>query len=233
MFSKLNNMQYLNPLIQSFSKHKNNDYAFWMKKYMRNQFEFYGLRSPERKELSRLFIKENGYPESHDINEVIKELWSLDEREFQFFAIELLGKMKKKTDASAIELYEYLITTKSWWDTVDSIAAGLLGYHFIRFPEQILPYTQKWMDSGHMWLQRSALLFQLKYKKETDFDLLTRYIIRLMHSQEFFIRKAIGWTLREYSKTEPASVIDFVKQYEDQLSGLSKREALKVIERRK
>ncbi|MBT4337233.1 MAG: DNA alkylation repair protein [Bacteroidetes bacterium] len=225
-------MNYLKPLIDSFSSNANPEYAVWMEKYMRNQFRFFGLRGPKLKELGKQFINEYGLPPIADYPAIVKQLWDLNEREFQFFALSLMGKMKKQTDASYIDVYEFLITEKSWWDTVDHLAAGLVGYHFIRFPEQIIPYTEKWMSSGNMWLQRSALLFQLKYKKETDFDLLTSYIKRLMHSKEFFIRKAIGWTLREYSKTDPASVIDFVQSYEEQLSGLSKREALKAIERK-
>ncbi|MBT5529128.1 MAG: DNA alkylation repair protein [Bacteroidetes bacterium] len=225
-------MNYLKPLIDSFSSNANPEYAVWMEKYMRNQFRFFGLRGPKLKELGKQFINEYGLPPIADYPAIVKQLWDLNEREFQFFALSLMGKMKKQTDASYIDVYEFLITEKSWWDTVDHLAAALVGYHFIRFPEQIIPNTEKWMSSGNMWLQRSALLFQLKYKKETDFDLLTSYIKRLMHSKEFFIRKAIGWTLREYSKTDPASVIDFVQSYEEQLSGLSKREALKAIERK-
>ena len=224
-------MKYLVPLKDSFFKNANATHAAGMKKYMRNQFDFIGLKAPIRRELGRQFIKEHGLPGVDSIVDIIKELWNRKEREFQFFAMDLLSKFKKKTDASAINLYEFLITNKSWWDTVDFIAASLAADHFIRFPEQIMPRTQKWMVSGHMWLQRSALLFQLKYKKATNFHLLSDYIIQLMDSEEFFIRKAIGWTLREFSKTDPGSVIDFVDTYEEQLSGLSKREALKVIER--
>ncbi|MBN2135876.1 MAG: DNA alkylation repair protein, partial [Acidobacteria bacterium] len=159
------------------------------------------------------------------------ELWNLEHREFQYFAVGLLDKYVKKVPGDFINIYEWMIINKSWWDTVDAIAANLVGLHFQRFPDLITPRTEKWMKSGAMWLQRTALLFQLRYKDKTDFDLMTRYIIELKDEKEFFIRKAIGWALREYSKTDPDTVFKFVKQ--NKLAPLSEREALKVIERSK
>ena len=120
-----------------------------------------------------------------------------------------------------------MIITKSWWDTVDRIASRLVGFYFREHKELIEPYTEKWMYYGNMWLQRTALLFQLKYKKETDTDLLFGYIQALAESPEFFIQKAIGWALREYSKTAPKTVKQFVDS--TLLAPLSKREALKII----
>ena len=125
---------------------------------------------------------------------------------------------------------EFMIINKSWWDTVDMIASHLVGTHFKRFPGLIPAYTEKWMASGNFWLQRTALLFQLKYKKETDVELMSDLIKRLAGEKEFFIRKAIGWVLREYSKTDPEIVINFVEN--QQLSNLSRTEALKVNNRK-
>ena len=101
---------------------------------------------------------------------------------------------------------------------------------FTNYPELIVPFTEKWMTSGNMWLQRTAILFQLKYKSQTDTELLFKYIIALDGSKEFFINKAIGWALREYSKTNPDIVIKFVTGHK--LAPLSKREALKVINKK-
>jgi 3-methyladenine DNA glycosylase AlkD len=226
-------MDYCTHLRNLYRENANPEYAVWMKKYMRNQFEFFGIRGPILKQINKTFYAEHGLPQPTASPQIVKTLWQWDEREFQFFAMNLLVKMKKQMPADAIDLYEFLVTQKSWWDTVDQLAAGIIGYHFIRFPEQIIPYTEKWMDSTNFWLQRSALLFQLKYKKETDFELMSRYILRLMHEKEFFIRKAIGWVLREYSKSHPQAVIDFVEQHHESLSGLSKREAMKHMERKK
>ena len=113
---------------------------------------------------------------------------------------------------------------------VDFIAGTLAGTHFNLYPELIKPVTGRWMKSGNIWLQRSSLLFQLKYKNQTDTRLMFKYIRSLSSSKEFFIQKAIGWVLRQYSKTDPETVIQFVEAH--QLPPLSKREALKVINRK-
>jgi len=115
---------------------------------------------------------------------------------------------------------------------VDGLAGWLIGDLFKRHPGLILPTTRDWMDSGNIWLQRSCLLFQLKYKRDTDLDLLFGFIATLSDHKSFWIRKAIGWILREYSKTDPSTVQKFVDAHPG-LSGLSKREALKVINRAK
>jgi 3-methyladenine DNA glycosylase AlkD len=120
-----------------------------------------------------------------------------------------------------------MITQKSWWDTVDFIAATMVGNYFKKYPEMIKPVTDKWMVSQNMWLQRSCLLFQLKYKAEVNTDLLASFILSLSVSREFFITKAIGWSLRQYSKFDPQWVINFVSK--NSLQPLSKREALRLI----
>lgn len=201
------------------------------KAYMRNQFDFFGLKALEQADLRREFLKARGLPPVDELRTIIRELWQQPEREFQYFGMMMLEKYIKKVDADFISLLEFMITTRSWWDTVDMIAARLVGVHFKRFPAQISVYTEKWMASGNFWLQRTALLFQLKYKKDTDTDLLFDFIERLAGEDEFFIRKAIGWALREYSKTDPEAVINFVENHE--LKPLSRKEALRVVERKK
>ena len=134
-------------------------------------------------------------------------------------------------DENPIEFIEFMIVNKPWWDTVDWVASHHAGTYFKMFPHLIREKTGAWMNSENIWLQRSALLFQLKYKRHTDEKLLFDYILKLKDSKEFFIRKAIGWALREYSKTAPESVVHFVETTE--LSGLSRREALKWLKRKK
>ena len=221
---------FLQPFLKLCSTKADTENAFSMKKYMKGQFEFYGIKSPVRKEISKVFLKTYGYPVSEEIESIVKDTWDLPQRELQYFTMEMLGRLVKKGAPDRIELYEYLITNKSWWDTVDYIASNLVGVHFQKYPEQILPRTKSWMDSGNIWLHRTALLFQLKYKKDTDLNLLSEYINQLKGSKEFFINKAIGWMLREYSKTDADWVIDFVNTNE--LAPLSKREALKWLERK-
>jgi 3-methyladenine DNA glycosylase AlkD len=211
----------------AFAAAENPGNALQQKAYLRNQFDFFGLKSPEQTELRRHFLKKHGMPETDNLPGLIREMWQQPEREFQYFGMMLTDKYIRKTEAGFIDVLEFMVTTKSWWDTVDYIAAGLMGAHFKRFPEQIPAYTEKWMASGNIWLQRSALLFQLKYKKDTDIKLMFNLIKRLANENEFFIRKAIGWVLREYSKTNPEIVVGFVETHT--LKPLSKREALKRI----
>ena len=222
---------YCRPLVVSFTRHRDREAARQMASYMKNKFPFFGIKTPLRKELFSAFLKENGLPMQGELHTVISTLWDLPEREYQYVAISLFYKFKKKFREEDILLAEKIITGKSWWDTVDGIAAWIAGDYFRKFPEKIKPVTRRWMDSENIWLQRSALLFQLRYKQHTDEDLLFRYIQELTSSTEFFIRKAIGWTLREYSKTTPARVQQFVN--ETSMSGLSRKEALKVINREK
>jgi 3-methyladenine DNA glycosylase AlkD len=201
--------------------------AEFAKKYMRHQFEFLGLDAKTLRNCIRNYIKENGYPEIEHLGEFALKLWDMPEREFQQTAIEIVNKLSKKLRSDDIHWIEQLIIKKSWWDTVDGLAAWICGTYFNLFPAQIKPVTEKWMKSGNMWLQRSALLFQLKYKANTDTQLLADYIERLADHKDFFIRKAIGWILREYSKTNKEWIREFVNNHA--LSGLSVREASKYI----
>ena len=200
-----------------------------MRAYMKDQFDYLGLQTPVRKELTKAFYTDHGYPDPAIVPGIIEECWEMPYREYKYFALELMVKLKKKLGHDAIHLYEELIGRESWWDTIDWIAPSLVGYHFMEFPEERVDYINKWIKSGNMWLQRSCILFQLKYKSDTDIRLLSSIILKLKDSKEFFIRKAIGWSLREYSKTDPGFVVRFVQSHE--LSGLSHREALKWLER--
>ena len=163
---------------------------------------------------------------------MVREAWACKEREMQYCGVELFDRFLRKNDAVLLKLLEYMVITKSWWDTVDAVASWLIGTTFGRHPELIAPNTRRWMDSGNLWLQRSCLLFQIKYRKETDADLLFRFIDELSQHRSFWIRKAIGWSLREYSKSDPFAVREYVDSHPG-LSGLSRREALKVIARKK
>jgi 3-methyladenine DNA glycosylase AlkD len=201
-----------------------------MKKYMRDQFEYLGIKSPQAAELSRQHIKEHGLPPLEELDGIVGELWSLPQREFQYAAMGLMSKFEKTVDENFITTIEYLITTKSWWDTVDALAGHSVGSHFKRFPKVKEKYLKKWRKSDDFWLRRTTLLFQLGYKKETDFDLLCELIKENLGSDEFFVNKAIGWALRQYAHTNPAPVKKFVKATKE-LHPLSRREALKNIEK--
>ena len=199
-----------------------------MKKYMRDQFEYLGIKSPQGSVLLREHINEHGLPPLDQLDIILRELWSLPQREFQYAAMTLAGKLEKKVEPEFITTIEYLLTTKSWWDTVDTLAGHAVGSQFKRFPAVKEKYLKKWRKSDNFWLRRTTLLFQLGYKKEADFDLLCELITENLGSDEFFINKAIGWALRQYAHTNPAPVKKFVKDTKE-LHPLSRREALKNI----
>ena len=215
-------------LTGKFSAAANPEKGRQMSKYMKNLFEYYGIQATQRRELSRSFIQEEGIPHKNELFGTVKKLWSLPQREYQYFGMELAAKFNKKPEVSDIEIFEWMILHKSWWDTVDFIASNLVGNYFQIYNDKTYKIMEYWLASGNMWLQRTSLIFQLKYKEYTDTDLLSRQINALNHSKEFFINKAIGWALREYSKTNPDWVRQFVAQTE--LSTLSKREALKRLD---
>jgi 3-methyladenine DNA glycosylase AlkD len=222
------NHKYLLPLEKQFLKQADPEKAAGMKAYMRGQFDFYGLPTPLRSQLCRNHMKKELPPYSA-LAGIVKESWKRPQREWQYFAIELVAALKKQWKEELAGLIEFMITHKSWWDSVDNIAGALAGPYFQIFPDRMKKITGKWNRSGDLWLQRSSILFQKAYKQDTDRELLSRYIVRLAGSREFFIQKAIGWALREYSKTDPAWVLDFVKNHS--LSPLSRKEALKRIKK--
>ncbi|AZN38643.1 DNA alkylation repair protein [Paenibacillus albus] len=208
--------------------HANVEAAEAMSAYMRGLFPFLGIRTTERATLTKQFMKVNGVPSGDALEEAVRELWAMPEREFHYTAMVLMEKRKKELRPDDIALLEFIITTNSWWDTVDLIASHLVGALFAKHPEMVQPYTEKWMnESDNLWLRRTAILFQLSYKANTDAALLFDMIRRTAREEDFFIRKAIGWALREYGKTDAEAVRQFVAETE--LSGLSKREALKHI----
>jgi len=220
---------YIIPLKNSFEKNANPSQAVPMKKYMRDQFEYLGIQTPKSKILQKEFYDKYGLPEIADLDSILRDLWSLPQREFQYVAVGLLGRCDKQIPAKFIKTIEYLIVTKSWWDTVDSIAGGTVGMHFKRFPDVREKYLAKWRASENFWLRRTTILFQLSYKQETDFELLCDIIRENLGSKEFFINKAIGWALRQYARIDSKAVKKFVKATKE-LHPLSRREAMKHLE---
>jgi 3-methyladenine DNA glycosylase AlkD len=218
---------YIASLRTLFERNANPVQAAPMKKYMRDQFEYLGIKSLQVKTLFRQAIQENGFPSFEELDEVVRELWELPQREYQYLAISIMERLEKKLPTSAIKTLEYMITHKSWWDTVDNIA-HVVGIHFKRYPDVREKYLPKWRASKDIWLRRTAILFQLDYKEETDFDLLVDIIQENLGSTEFFINKAIGWALRQYARIDPRAVTKFVKS--TTLHPLSQREAMKHLE---
>lgn len=208
-------------------KHGNEDRAKMQTAYMKNKYSFVGLTMKERRDIHKTFDKEHGAPCNDNFRDIVYLLWNIDIRDCQMSGLDIMVKNKKHYREEDIKLIEYCITTKSWWDTVDMLASHCAGTWFMKFPDRIKDITERWMESGNMWLQRTALLFQLKYKADTDTGLLSSLITRLTYHEDFFIRKAIGWILREYGKTNPEWVLDFVERTE--MSELSRREAIRRL----
>lgn len=196
-----------------------------MARYMRNQFPYLGLKTPERRALFRQFAASE-LPSVPDTDRVVRELWELPEREFQYVAIDLIEKQVSKLPEDFVSTLQYLITSKSWWDTVDSLSKSV-GIHFKRYPETKEDWLPRWRQSDNLWLRRIALLFQLHYKNQTDFPLLCEIIRENLGSKEFFINKAIGWALRQYARQDSAAVKRFADS--QKLEPLSRKEALKHI----
>lgn len=220
-------MEYIQELYTILQAHTNATHAQEAEAYMKNQFKFFGIYTKQRRALSNAFIKQIGLLSNKELNAIVKELYKQPYREFQYIAIELIEFHKKQWTENSIELAEFCLVNKSWWDSVDGIGSVFLGNYFKQFPHQILPITSRWNNSNNFWLQRSSIMFQKTYKKNTDTHLLEKYILNCSHSKEFFIQKAIGWALREYSKTDANWVINFVAN--NPLAPLSKREALRLI----
>lgn len=218
---------YVASLKRLFEHNANPAQAAPMKKYMRDQFEYLGIKSPQVKTLFRQAIQEKGFPSPEDLDQIVRELWDLPQREYQYLAISLMERLEKKLPSNTIKTLEYMIVHKSWWDTVDNIS-HIVGIHFKRYTEVREKYLLKWRASNNIWLRRTAILFQLDYKEETNFDLLREIIQENLGSTEFFINKAIGWALRQYARIDPNAVKKFVKS--TSLHALSRREAMKHLE---
>lgn len=217
---------YLHHVKSVFQQSGDPERAQGQMKYMRNQFEFYGLKAPEWMALAREIFRDQGFPQGAELEELVRLCYEDEYREIQYFATELVQRMLRKQPPEFIGLLEWMITTRSWWDTVDWLAK-LAGLHFQRYPHLTCPVTERWIESDNIWLQRSAILFQLTYKADTDIGLLFDYIRRRARSTEFFIQKGAGWALREFSKTDPEAVINFIAQ--TALPPLTKREGLKWL----
>lgn len=220
-------MTYIEQLIPLFKANQNKANAEPMKKYMKNHFPFLGIKTPARRELMKQFYKETGILKEPFQHNFVIALWEKEEREYQYAAHDYIRKSLKKLSKEDLPLMEKLITTKSWWDTVDSISPHPVGTIAQKYPEVITETIECWAYGDNMWLNRAAILFQLGYKEKTDEQLLYRYIKQNSGSKEFFIQKAIGWALREYSKTNPESVKKFIA--ENELPKLSVREGSKYI----
>ena len=212
-------------IFQLLYDNRDEEQAIPMAKYMKNLFPFLGLKKPERVVLYKEFLKIKKKEEEIDWDFIFKS-YDMPEREFQYLAIDYMSMIKNKFTPEDMENIEKLLVTKSWWDSVDSLNI-LIGHIAMKYPEVKESIISRWIKSDNIWLNRISIIFQLKYKEKTDTEFLSRAIIHNSKTDEFFINKAIGWALREYSKTNKEWVKEFIKCTE--LSKLSVREGSKYI----
>lgn len=202
--------------------------AVAMRAYLRDQFDFLGLKAPRQRALTKQAIQGLPAPGEADLRSVALACWDRPEREFQHVGCDLLRRHVRVCGPGFLATAEVLITHRSWWDTVDTLAAHVVG-PLVRRHAELLATMDQWSVHPNLWLARTAILHQLTYKTATDADRLFEYCRAQAGHRDFFIRKAIGWALREYARTAPAAVRAFVTTHRGDLSPLSQREALKHL----
>ena len=207
-----------------FYESGNHENAKKMSAYMKNKFPFIGINKPERQRLSKEFIRIKKQGKKIDWA-FIDRCYKKKEREFHYLAIDYLLAMRKYLEKDDILKVGQLIVKNSWWDSTDALD-NLVAELVSCFPE-LKSIILEWSDSDNIWLKRTAIDYQLKYKEKTDRDILSKVILDNCNTNEFFIDKAIGWSLREYSKTDKEWVREFITEHK--LSKLSIREASKYL----
>lgn len=212
---------------EQLEKYAQAEAAVQMSAYMKNQYEFYGIKRPIVTQVTKPFLAELKSYSWSDKKQFIEWCWERPQREWQYIALDLLSKNKKELLKKDIDWLEWLVRTQNWWDTVDMIASHLVGAWAQKFPEAMEKVIQKWSASNHMWLERCTIIYQIKYKEKTNQEILFQQCDLFKHSNEFFLRKAIGWALRAYADTNQKAVIKYVKTAG--LKPLSEKEALRKV----
>uniref|UniRef100_A0AAU2JL75 DNA alkylation repair protein n=1 Tax=Streptomyces sp. NBC_00049 TaxID=2903617 RepID=A0AAU2JL75_9ACTN len=199
-----------------------------MTAYMKDVAPFLGIPTPLRRELSKTVTKDTPRPSEADCAALALRCWELPEREYHYFAVDYLRRHVPRCSSGLLPVVRHLITTVPWWDTVDLLAAHTVG-PLVAADPALAEVMDEWIADEDLWLARTALLHQLRYKSATDTGRLFGYCRRRADHPDFFIRKAIGWCLREYAKTDPGAVRAFVEAERGSLAPLSVREALKNL----
>lgn len=210
-----------------FEQNGNSEKAAAMEKYMRNRFKFYGIQTPMRKKLYGNFLKIEKKNKTID-RDFLDECYRDEHREFQYLVCDYLRAMQKYLTYDDIPYIKTYIKSKQWWDTIDFFdrIVGDIGLKDKRVDALML----KWSVDEDFWLRRIAIDHQLCRKEKTNTELLEKIILNNLGSDEFFINKAIGWSLRDYSKTNPQWVKNFIDKHKEQMSKLSVREAGKYLD---
>ncbi|MCH8983644.1 MAG: DNA alkylation repair protein [Acidobacteria bacterium] len=207
----------------------NQEKASGMQAYMKTEMPFYGVQKPARKMIMRR-LKDEFAPSSLDEYEsLVLALWDLPHREEKYLALAVGVESRQFHTPASLPLYRRLMVEGAWWDFVDEVSTRMVREVVRDYPEPAWAVVDQWIDDEVMWLRRSAIICQVGIKERTDADRLFSFCRQRAFEEEFFIRKAIGWALREYSKTNPEAVAAFAIEYREELSGLSFREATRHI----
>ena len=215
-----------NKLYEEMIRHKNEEQAQKMSKYMLNKFEYIGIKTPKRRKIFKNFFKEYKNEEKIDW-EFVNKCWENKHREFQYIAADYLKNMKDKLTIDDIPKFKRLILEKSWWDTIDNLdmTIGALALKDSNVNKILL----EWSLDENIWLKRIAIDHQLLRKEKTNTELLEKILKNNLGQTEFFINKAIGWALRDYSKTNPEWVKNFIEKNRENMAKLSIKEASKYL----
>lgn len=213
-----------------FNEHQSLQLALWQKNYLKNQFHCLGIAQPVRKRIQKDIFKQYLISCEQELKYLLLVLWHKDGREYQYVACDLAFAYKKLWSPDMLSLFEHMIRTKSWWDTVDTVSSKLIGMLVKKYPELYCRMDSFIVDEN-MWMRRCALLFQLSYQLNTDSKRLFLYAQQVMHEKEFFTRKALGWALRQYAKHNPLAVKNFINTHKLRLSRLTIREALRHVDK--
>jgi 3-methyladenine DNA glycosylase AlkD len=216
----------LRDLVVAFRAAADPERAGPMAAYMKSRFRFFGIPSPARRSIQRAVLG-RWRPEQGELVAFTDAAFAYDEREVQYAACDLVSTRGRDCSPTLIDDLARWITTRSWWDTVDTFARPTGD--LVRAHPELGAVMDRWIDAEEFWLARIAILHQLHAKDATDADRLFSYCARRAGDREFFIRKAIGWALREYAKTDPDAVRTFVGAHAAELSPLSQREALRRL----
>ncbi|NYG06964.1 3-methyladenine DNA glycosylase AlkD [Phycicoccus badiiscoriae] len=202
--------------------------------YMKSSMPYRGITSPQLKALLRPILADPAYriEERTQWDGAVRDLWDhATHREERYAATALTGHRAYRAwqDPGAVPLYRHLVVTGAWWDHVDEVATNRIGPILLSHQEILTPTVRSWATDDDLWLRRTAIISQLTFKERTDLELLADVIEPNLADSSFWIRKAIGWALRQHARTDPAWVRATVSGYGDRLSGLSRREALKHL----
>jgi 3-methyladenine DNA glycosylase AlkD len=211
--------------------HRNVDNAKAMAAYLKTDDPFYGVKKPDRAPTKKAMLAQFAPRTLADYQAAVRALWYEPERENKYMAQAYADRFKAFHVPEAMGLFEELIRHGQWWDLIDLVATNLVGGAFLNGRRRLTPLMRKWNNDDDMWIRRTSILSQNRHRADTDTELLFKLCLARAHEKEFFIRKAIGWALRDCSRWFPDEVAGFIHEHHDELSGLSVREGTKRLKR--